>query len=248
MYRSYFVIVVALIFSACATHPSISPVPLKQGETYWGYSLSTENILPVVFMRKGLTDYWDLGLRIGLPIYGTGIDITRLLAEKNNRSDLLNFAYSINPNHNLDFTYYRVNHKVKVNEEKGLTVHRLRYYGLRSMIILSGISGRRSTRFGLLFGGAPTIKWSDEDETPHFFKFQWEIGYFHDFDSMPIRAVLSPLPFDEDHALWHEQYTNYPQKTGGLPSEYSRLTGLSLRLSFPLVNSSTGGGARKEGS
>ena len=80
MIRRLFILLLALIFSACATHPTVSPVPLKAGESYWGYTLSTENVLPLIFMRKGLTDHWDLGLRVGMPIYGSGIDISRLLA------------------------------------------------------------------------------------------------------------------------------------------------------------------------
>ncbi|MFB0516708.1 MAG: hypothetical protein ACETWG_08890 [Candidatus Neomarinimicrobiota bacterium] len=237
----------AVVFSACATHPTISPVPLKRGETYTGYFLSTENILPVIFYRRGLTDSWDLGLRVGLPIYGTGIDISRLLADKNNRSDVLNLAYSLNPNHNLDFTYYRVSRKIKVSANKDLTVQRLRYYGLRAMVILKGISGRHSTRLGILVGGAPAIKGPDLESLPRFYRFQWEIGYFHDFDSMPIRAIFNPLPFNEQHALWDERFEDYPHSVNNLPSEHSRLTGLSLRISFPLGKSSSGAAAKEGG-
>ncbi|UCH10284.1 MAG: hypothetical protein JSU61_14000 [Fidelibacterota bacterium] len=240
MIRLYFILILALIFSACATHPTMSPVPLKAGESYWGYTLSTENVLPFVFMRRGLTDHWDLGLRVGMPIYGSGVDISRLLVDKNNRSDVLNLAYSFNPNHNVDLTYYRVKRKLKVNEEKNTAVQRLRYWGLRGMLITSGISGRQSARFGILFGGAPALK-GQPDNLPRFYRFQWEIGYFHDFDSMPIRALFSPLPFDEDHELWDERFAEYPHTTkGNLPSEHSRLTGISLRVSFPLGRPSSG--------
>ncbi|UCD39114.1 MAG: hypothetical protein JSW54_06440 [Fidelibacterota bacterium] len=214
-----------------------------------GYSLSTENVLPVIFFRRGLTDKWDLGLRVGLPIYGTGIDISRLLAEKDDRSDILNFAYSFNPNHNLDFTYYRIKRKTKVNEEKGRAVRRLKYYGLRGMLITNGITGRRSTRFGILIGGAPAVKGTDLESLPRFYRFQWELGYFHDFNSMPIRAVISPLPFDKDHALWDERFADYPHVgDDGLPSEHSRLTGLSLRISFPLTKSQSKKDSKENGS
>ncbi len=243
-------IMAALALSACATHPTISPIPLKQGETYTGITLSAENVMPMIFFRRGLTDSWDLGLRVGLPIYGSGIDVSRLLVEKNERSDVLNLAYSFNPNHNLDFTYYRVSHRTKVNKEKNSAVRRLRYYGLRGMVILNGISDdhRSSTRFGILIGGAPAIKGEDLENLPRIYRFQWEIGYFHDFSSMPIRAVLSPLPFDEDHELWDERFADYPHTWHGLPSEHSRLTGLSLRISFPLGKSQTASAAKEGGS
>lgn len=239
MFRYCHIIVLPLLFFSCATHPTISPIPLKQGETSWGATLSTENALPVIFMRQGLTDYWDLGLRVGLPIYGTGLDISRLLAEKNDRSDILNLSYGLNPNHNIDLTYYRVVRNMRVDEKRNLSTQRLRYWGLRGMLIAKGISGQRSTRLGILFGGGPPLKWATDQEKPSAYRFQWEIGYFHDFDSMPIRAVISPLPFNEDHALWDEQYEDFPHKVSGLPSEYSRLTGLSIRISFPITKRPT---------
>ena len=250
MFRPNYMIMAALALSACATHPTISPIPLKQGETYMGYTLSTENVLPVVFFRRGLTDSWDLGLRLGLPVYGSGIDVSRLLVEKNERSDVLNFAYSFNPNHNLDFTYYRVSHRTKVNQEKNLAVRRLRYYGLRGMVILNGISGRRSARFGILIGGAPAVKGEDSENLPRFYRFQWEIGYFHDFSSMPLWAVFLPSPFttfNKDHPRWTEEYKDRPHTVNGIPSEHSRLTGLSLRISFPIGKSRTKPAAEEGG-
>ncbi len=249
MFRPQNIIIIALALSACATHPTISPIPLKQGETYMGYTLSTESVLPMIYFRQGLTDSWDLGLRLGMPIYGSGIDISRLLVEKNERSDVLNFAYSFNPNHNLDFTYYRVSHRTIEQPKKDRVLRRLRYYGLRGMVILNGISGRRSARFGILIGGAPAVKGEDPESLPRFYRFQWEIGYFHDFNSMPLRAVFSPLPFNEQHELWDERFANYPHITeSGLPSEHSRLTGLSLRISFPIGKSRTRPAAEEGGS
>ncbi|MBA7477772.1 hypothetical protein ES707_13186 [subsurface metagenome] len=245
-------IMAALALSACATHPTISPIPLKQGETYSGVTLSAENVMPMIFFRRGLTDSWDLGLRVGLPIYGSGIDVSRLLVEKNERSDVLNLAYSFNPNHNLDFTYYRVSHRTKVNKEKNRAVRRLRYYGLRGMVILNGISDdhRSSIRFGILIGGALAVKGSDPENLPRFHRFQWEIGYFHDFSSIPIWALFLPTPFtpfNKDHPRWDEEYKDRPHSVG-LPSEYSRLTGLSLRISFPLGKSQTASAAKEGGS
>ncbi len=234
MMRPLHIMMAALALTACATHPTVSPVPLKQGESYAGITFSTENVLPMLVFRQGLTDYWDLGLRVGLPIYGTGIDITRLLDDRDNRSDLLNVSYGLNPNHNVDFTYYRISRKVKAGKEGKPTIQRLGYYGLRAMIISKGIGGGRSTRVGILLGGGPAIKGPDPENMPRVYRFQWEIGYFHDFSSMPFRALFSLQPFDEDHPLWEEQYKDYPHSTGSLPSEYSRLTGLSIRISFPL--------------
>ncbi len=252
MFRPQYIIIIALALSACATHPTISPIPLKQGETYMGYTLSTENVLPMIYFRKGLTDSWDLGLRLGLPICGSGIDISRLLAEKNERSDVLNFAYSFNPNHNLDFTYYRVSHRTKEQPKKDRVLRRLRYYGLRGMVILNGISDdhRSSTRFGILIGGAPAVKGEDSEDLPRFYRFQWEIGYFHDFSSMPIWTVFLPspfTPFNKDHPRWTEEYKDRPHTVNGLPSEYSRLTGLSLRISFPIGKSRTRPAAKEGG-
>ena len=239
-------IMAALALSACATHPTISPIPLKQGETYTGITLSAENVMPMIFFRRGLTDSWDLGLRVGLPIYGSGIDVSRLLVEKNERSDVLNLAYSFNPNHNLDFTYYRVSHRTKVNQEKNRAVRRLRYYGLRGMVILNGISGGRSTRFGILIGGAPAIKGEDPENLPRIYRFQWEIGYFHDFASMSIREFFNPQSFNY---LTYSPDADYPHSVfTSLPSEHSRLTGLSLRISFPLGKSQTASAAKEGGS
>lgn len=234
MSRRLHMIMLGLALTGCATHPTISPVPLKQGESYFGYTLSAENVLPLVFYRRGLTDKWDLGLRLGLPIYGSGIDISRLLVDKGDRSDILNLAYSFNPNHNIDYTYYRVVRKTKVNEKKNISRQKLRYYGLRGMLIRDGISGRSSHRFGILIGGAPAIKWGEGETPRRFYRFQWELGYYHDFSAMPIRAVIDPRAFKEGHPLWESRFADYPHSVNGLPSEHSRLTGLSLRLSFPL--------------
>ncbi|MEE9163072.1 MAG: hypothetical protein V3U35_08915 [Candidatus Neomarinimicrobiota bacterium] len=241
MSRSYHIVVAALVLSACATHPTISPVPLKKGETYFGYSLSTENVMPIVFLRRGLTDVWDLGLRVGMPIYGSGVDISRLLVDRENRSDVLNLAYGLNPNHNIDLTYYRVTRKTKTSARTNLTRRRLRYIGLRGMVILSGIGGGRSTRFGILVGGAPAVTGDDPEHLPRFHRFQWEIGYYHDFNSMPLRAVFDLTPFDDQHDLWEKDFADYPHLTSaGFPSEHSRLTGISLRITFPLVRPAPG--------
>ena len=225
----------ALALTGCATHPTISPVPLERGETYFGYTLSTENVMPMLFFRRGLTDVWDVGLRLGMPIVGSGVDISRLLVSRGDRSDVLNLSYGLNPNQNIDFTFYRIRRKTRTRKRTEVTVRRLRYVGWRGMVILSGIGQRRSTRFGILVGGAPAVKGQDPENLPRFYRFQWEIGYFHDFSSMPLRAVVDPTPFNDQHPLWDQRYADYPHRANNLPTEHARLTGFSLRISFPLA-------------
>ncbi len=233
MFRLMNMALLAWAVSACATHPTVSPVPLKQGETYYGYTLSAENVVPLLFLRHGLTDKWDVGLRFGLPIYGSGVDISRVLIDKDNRTDMINVSYSFNPNHNIDYTYYRIVRKVKVNKKKGITRQKLRYYGLRGMVIINGISGRSSRRLGILMGGAPAIKWGEGETPARYYRFQWELGYYHDFDSMPITEIFN-INYDPTQDT---RFADMPHSVNGLPSEHSRLTGLSLRLTFPLVKS-----------
>ena len=237
MYCSARSLVLVLLIGGCASHPTVSPVPLKSGETYLGYTLSAENVLPMIFYRRGLSDKWDVGFRIGMPIYGTGIDVSRILAQRPDRTDVLNLAFSVNPNYNIDYTYYRVRRKSKTDEETGYTTQKLSYIGLRGMLITNGISGRRSSRFGILIGGAPALKAETADGLARFYRFQWEIGYYHDFSSMPLSALFDPTPFNADHDLWEPRFADFPHTEGGLPTEHSRLTGMSLRISFPLGNS-----------
>ena len=70
----------------------------------YGYTLSVENILPYAWFRYATSDISNIGFRIGLPVYGTGIDYSRLLYSKDNKWDILNVAWSFNPNHNIDIT------------------------------------------------------------------------------------------------------------------------------------------------
>ena len=229
MYRIFFIIGIILWLGGCSTHPTISPLPLKEDQVYTGIFFSMENVVPVLYHRRGLSDKWDLGLRIGLPLYGTGIDISRLLSHSEKRSDVFNLAFSYNPNYNLDYTYYRIKHKVKVSKKHGDATRRLRYIGLRGMIIFNGMSGGRSNRLGVLIGGGPSVKAENVESLPAFHRYTWEIGYYHDFNSMPINEILTPK-FESDDP----RYEEYPHIYGGLPSEYSRLTGLSARISFPI--------------
>ena len=231
MFRPGYIVIPALVLAACATHPTISPLPLKQGESFMGYTISVENVVPLVFYRYGLTDKFDVGLRVGMPAYGTGIDASWLLASKPYRSDVLNVSYSFNANSNIDYTYYRVNHKTKFKKKKGIAIRRLRYYGLRGMVIRNGMNGWRSNRFGILIGGGPAVKGPEAEQLPRTHRFQWELGYFHDFSSMPLLSIFKGT---FDHTA-DPRFEDYPHSENGLPTEFSRLTGLTFRLSFPLT-------------
>ena len=68
---------------------------------------SLENIFPYLWYRKGISNRSDIGFRVGLPIYGSGFDYSRRLYEKENKWDMLNLAWSLNPNYNYDVTYYK---------------------------------------------------------------------------------------------------------------------------------------------
>ena len=94
-----------LFIVGCASHPVVHPGSLKKNEQVWGYALAAENIFPVVWFRKGLDQNTELGYRLGLPIYGTGIDLSRVVMRKENAWDVMNFAWSYNPNRNFDITY-----------------------------------------------------------------------------------------------------------------------------------------------
>ena len=72
----------------CASHPVVHPGTLKKNEQVWGYALAAENVLPVVWFRKGLDQNTEIGYRIGLPIYGTGIDLSRTVMRRENAWDL----------------------------------------------------------------------------------------------------------------------------------------------------------------
>ena len=71
-----------------------------------GFSFAAENVIPVIWWRHGLNQYTDVGLKLGIPLSGTGIDINRVLMKKGRRWDVLNLAYSYSPNSSFDLTYY----------------------------------------------------------------------------------------------------------------------------------------------
>lgn len=213
-----FTISLCIILGGCATHPTVSTTPMEPGEKRYGYTWSAENVFPYLWYRYGLTDKDDIGLRIGPAIYGTGIDYSRILYTKGNKWDVMNLAWSMNPNYNTDFTYYKFNQRINRDDTPGA----VSWYGLRMMYIPEGISGGTSTRIGILLGGQPNDKWG------------YEIGYYHDFSSIPITKLFD-FNWNEtvkNDANFRRRYGNRPHSdpASGLPTEYSRLTGISIRV------------------
>ncbi|HRS52289.1 MAG TPA: hypothetical protein P5268_09940 [Candidatus Marinimicrobia bacterium] len=208
MKKHFLLLAIGLCISACASHPTISPVPLKPGETYTGLTFSVENIAPVFVYRCGVSERSDVGFRVGLPVYGTGIDYSYILFQHENISDILNLSFSVNPNSNFDMTYYSVRTFPK---KPGNAL----YSGFRLMYIPRGITGGNSLRVGFL-GGLSFSK-----------KVGLEIGYFHDFDKgQPIEHIFDWDSYNPER---------YPATTEyGFPTEYSRLTGLSCQLSLSM--------------
>jgi hypothetical protein len=177
-------IISTLIIIGCASHPVVHPGSLKKGEQVWGYSLAAENIFPVMWFRKGLDQNTELGYRVGMPIYGTGIDLSRVVMRQENKWDMMNFAWSYNPNRNIDITYYRFKESSggllsRLNRKKKISSS-VSWKGTRFMLIPEGITpdNNSSMRIGFLKGG----KISE--------KFGYEVGYYHDFNSMPLTKVF----------------------------------------------------------
>ena len=214
MVRVVSTLVIAIILSGCASHPRVGSQRMAEGDVEYGYAFSVENVFPYLWYRKGISKRSDIGVRVGLPIYGSGLDYSRLLYEKENKWDMLNLAWSLNPNYNFDFTYYKFRQRQnKKTGELGGTA----WTGIRFMHIPKGISGKTSTRIGILFGGKPGSKLS------------YEVGYFHDFSSMPISWL-----FKSDYEATG-RFSEFPHTTEfGLPSENSRITGFSLQVFFNL--------------
>jgi len=206
MYKQLLLLAIGLWLSACATHPTVGPVPLKPGETYTGLTFSVENIAPVFVYRRGVSERSDIGFRVGLPVYGTGVDYSYQIFKRGDILDVVNFSFALNSNSNLDMTYY----SVRTFPKKPGNAF---YTGFRVMYIPRGLTGGNSIRVGVL-GGLSISK-----------KVGLELGYFHDFDKgQPIEYILNPDP---------QNPARYPAMTEyGFPTEYSRLTGLSLQLSL----------------
>ncbi|MDP7127368.1 MAG: hypothetical protein QGI00_07065, partial [Candidatus Marinimicrobia bacterium] len=69
-----FIVFTTLFLIGCAAHPTVAHKTLQKGESYYGYSLSLENVFPVLYYRYGVSNQSDVGVRLGLPIYGSGLD------------------------------------------------------------------------------------------------------------------------------------------------------------------------------
>lgn len=218
MKKLQFILLFALV-TGCATHPHVSTSRMKAGETHRGFVFSLENVFPYYFHRIALTDQSTLGFRVGIPIYGSGIDYSRILTTRDRRWDLLNLAWSFNPNSNIDATYYKF-YQGKPKKDKSPSVF---WWGLRGMYIPKGIMGRTSSRVGGLIG----YQFSNGKG--------FEFGYFHDPTAMPISQVFSPS-WRWDDPLNKPRYGDNPHidPVSGLPSEYSRLTGLSFQFFLTL--------------
>lgn len=203
-----------LLLAGCATHPTVSTERMAKGESQYGYTLSVENVFPFIWYRYALSDKSDVGFRVGLPIYGSGIDYSRLLYSKEDKWDVLNVAWSVNPNYNLDFTYYKFRQRKAKKTRPASTT----WWGIRMMYIPKGMSGGRSNRLGLLLGGQPNQR------------FGYELGYYHDFNSMPITELFNFKWKTDMDQTTKARYGDTPHTAYGLPSEYSRLTGISVRV------------------
>jgi len=205
-----------LSFYGCSSHPTVADRTMKKGETFYGYTLSVENVFPVLFYRYGLSDVSDVGFRLGVPIYGSGVDYSRLLFESGRKRDVLNLGWSFTPNSNFDFTYYKFTHG---RNNPGNS----NYLGFRGMYIPMGSNGGQSVRLGMLFGMYRKGR------------IGFEVGYFHDFSSMPISQLFNPNFDYADTSQWGDRFIQYPHVSeGGIPTEHSRMTGLSLRLTISL--------------
>ena len=214
MVRIASTLLICIILNGCASHPRVGSQRMVEGDIEYGYAFSVENVLPYLWYRKGISNRSDIGIRVGLPIYGSGLDYSRLLYEKENKWDMLNLAWSLNPNYNYDFTYYKF--RQRQNKKTG-ALQGTAWTGIRFMYIPKGISDKTSSRIGFLFGGKPGSKLS------------YEIGYYHDFSSMPISNIFSSSYGPEG------RFTEFPHTTKfGIPSENSRMTGFSLQVFFNL--------------
>ena len=218
-WKLYILLILVILWgSGCASHPPVLPKEITKGDTHMGFTFSIENVIPVAWVRRGLNQYTDIGLRLGLPISGSGIDINRILFKKDRKWDVLNLAYNIAPNSSIDFTYYKFKQAKKAKEGKSLGVS---WRGYRGMYIPQGVSKGESLRLGLLYGRRIGEKYGIE------------LGYFHDFRSIPILELFNFNwdPNDPDTIEdYGPGYKNYEHKYNGFPSEYSRLTGLSFQL------------------
>jgi len=209
---------IILWVNGCASHPPVFPQMPKKGETNMGFTFSAENLIPVIWYRHGLGRYTDLGLRAGIPLSGTGIDLNRVLYKRDRKWDVVNVSYNLAPNSSFDFTYYKFKGDKRANPKNPFGAA---WTGYRCMFIPKGVSGGQSVRFGMLYGRRFSTKWGVE------------VGYFHDFKSMPFSKVFTANWDPADTTIinkYGSSYKQYPHKFEGFPSEFSRSTGMSFQL------------------
>ena len=220
MKRNLIIFLIAIILwgSGCASHPSVFPQMPEKGVTNMGFTFSVENLIPVIWARHGLGQYTDLGIRVGIPLSGTGIDLNRILFKRGRKWDVFNVAYNLAPNSSFDFTYYKFKGAKRITKKNPFGVA---WTGYRCMLIPKGVSGGQSVRFGMLYGRRLSTKWG------------FEVGYFHDFRSMPFSKVMTSNWDPTDTTIVNDYgygYKKYPHEYEGLPSEYSRAAGMSLQF------------------
>ena len=160
--RRCILIALILFFIACSAHPTINPIPLKKGKTQKFITFSSETGIPIFSIRKGLTKFTSIGTHIGLPLYGSGFDISRILNQNKTNYSLINASWNYSMNPSYDFTLY----SFKKNKRRKNIIT---YTGYRGMIIPEGVSMGSSLRFGLILGYYKINSWG------------YEIGYLHDF-------------------------------------------------------------------
>ena len=205
--------------TGCAAHAPVFPEVPKKGETNMGFTFSVENLIPVFWTRHGLGQYTDIGFRLGIPLSGSGIDINRVLLKRDRKWDVLNLAYNYSPNSSFDFTYYKFKGDKQRKKKNPFGVS---WTGFRGMYIPDGeLVDGSSVRFGLLYGRRLSTKWG------------FEVGYFHDFNSMPLSKIFTSNWNPKDTTVVNEYgagYINYPHKVEGWPTQFSRSTGISLQF------------------
>lgn len=165
------VVVLVLGFFACSGHPTINPVPLKKGESSQFITFSSESIVPVFTYRKGVTKFTSIGTHIGLPLYGSGFDISRILKQSKSKYSLVNLSWNYSMNPSFDFTLY----SFKKNQRRKNIIT---YVGYRGMLIPKGLANGSSLRFGILLGYYKNNSWG------------YELGYLHDFNRLDSEDLI----------------------------------------------------------
>ena len=92
---SILLLILGIFITGCASHPVVHPGQLRKNERVYGYALSAENIIPILWFRRGLDADTEIGYRVGLPISGSGVDLSRVLTRRENKWDVVNLAWSL---------------------------------------------------------------------------------------------------------------------------------------------------------